>query len=438
MRSKKINFKNSLLAVSAAMAVLSACNKAPEEIGVIPTPTIPTSASLAEVLSTTADDTLFYKLVVRGGMNTLLNDKSKTFTVFSPTNAAMRQFISAASGGLIPPSGAPESVYVNFINTSFPASSAAASVAYLVVPQKVPAASFGSGFANYPYPTTLNPMPAASPFLRLDAYLSRRSNGAWLNNVPVIAADRSAGNGVIHSIAAFNAVPQQMLWDRINTDPELTFLKAAIQRADSGVAVSSTASLEYVLKTSTIAPALNITLFAPTDAVFQATIYAMAYPLVYGQLYQAAYAAAIAGGATAAQADAQATAYATANAPAQTTALSSSPTVFQNPMLFPYFSAQTVKGIVVYHMLFGSRAFTPNIPATATAVPTMLNSAIPAHPGLTIAASFTGPVVTSATVKGVGNATAANVTINPLPGGSSDQHYVNGVLHKINQVLFPQ
>jgi len=63
---------------------------------------------LADVLRTTADDTLFYKIVVRGGMQNLINDKSKTFTVFSPNNAAVRQFVSGASGGLIPPSGAPE------------------------------------------------------------------------------------------------------------------------------------------------------------------------------------------------------------------------------------------------------------------------------------------------------------------------------------------
>jgi|GEM_PF-2991815 len=119
MRSKHINIKNSFLAFSTAVAVLSACNKAPEEIGDIPTPIIPAGSSLADVLRTTADDTLFYKIVVRGGMQNLINDKSKTFTVFSPNNAAVRQFVSGASGGLIPPSGAPEATYVGFINSNY-------------------------------------------------------------------------------------------------------------------------------------------------------------------------------------------------------------------------------------------------------------------------------------------------------------------------------
>jgi len=46
--------------------------------------------------------------------------------------------------------------------------------------------------------------------------------------------------------------------------------------------------------------------------------------------------------------------------------------------------------------------------------------------------------VGAATVKGLANASASNVIINPLPAGSSDQHYVNGVMHKIDQVLLPQ
>ena len=35
---------------------------------------------------------------------------------------------------------------------------------------------------------------------------------------------------------------------------------------------------------------------------------------------------------------------------------------------------------------------------------------------------------------------ASNIAINPTPapGGTSDQHYLNGVIHKIDQVLRPQ
>jgi hypothetical protein len=116
--------------------------------------------------------------------------------------------------------------------------------------------------------------------------------------------------------------------------------------------------------------------------------------------------------------------------------------VFSNPALYGVLTAQIVKGIVVYHIL-GVRAFTNNFPTTQTFYPTLLNSAIPTHPGVGLVATFGTPFATSAKVKGVGNATAANIIINaspllPDPVGTSDQHYLNGVIHKIDQVLLPQ
>ena len=113
--------------------------------------------------------------------------------------------------------------------------------------------------------------------------------------------------------------------------------------------------------------------------------------------------------------------------------------VFSNPALYGALTATTVRGIVVYH-IFSNTAFTANFPTTPTKYPTLLNTALPTHPGVELAATFTGAFATTATVKGLGNATAANITINgtPAPNGSSDQFYINGVLHKINQVLIPQ
>jgi uncharacterized surface protein with fasciclin (FAS1) repeats len=68
-----------------------------------------------------------------------------------------------------------------------------------------------------------------------------------------------------------------------------------------------------------------------------------------------------------------------------------------------------------------------------------LNNAVNAHPGVALQATLgmTG-MATSASVKGVVNATASNIQINPAANGTSDQHYINGVLHVIDQVLRPQ
>ncbi|MEI2749373.1 MAG: hypothetical protein V9E88_11505 [Ferruginibacter sp.] len=192
----------------------------------------------------------------------------------------------------------------------------------------------------------------------------------------------------------------------------MEYLKAAIARADSGTAAPGF----LVGALSNIGA--NLTVFAPTDAAFQGTITALVTQVLIGLGVPPATAA------------------------AQAAALASSPTIFSNPNLFPYLPAQTVKGILVYHLL-GSRAFTNNLPTDATAFPTLLNGAVPAHPGLTIQATFGVPFVTSATVKGLANPAPANIVINaspllPDPVGSSDQHYLNGVIHKIDQVLLPQ
>ena len=434
MISIKNKFKTGGILLTAAMLVLSACNKEVEEIKGT-APIVPSGLSLTETLATSANDSLFYKVLARAGKLSLLGDKAKKFTIFVPDNNAIRSFITGATGGLIP-QGSPESAYIGFINGILRTGQADTLVMYHIIPQLVPTASIPTTFANYPYPTLFNPATALSALARLDVYLSKRTNGVWINNIPVIVPDMMTANGVIHRIAAVAVPPSQLLLQRIAADADLTFLYAAIQRADSGAVATSTSSLQYYLGSQAIALGANFTVLAPINQAFKNVLYAAAFPVVRGQLYQGAYAQAIGGGATPVQADAIASAYADANAPAIATALTSSPTIFQNPLLYPYLTATQLKGILFYHLL-GVRAFTVNFPATATNITTLLNSAIPAHPGISVTATFTGPFVSAATIKGLGNATASNLIINPFPAGSSDQHYVNGVLHKIDQVLFP-
>lgn len=461
-------FKVSAVALAAIVIFLSACNKAPEEIlNTNPPVNDPTvSASRATLGDTLASGpyTLFYKMVQRAGKLDTLKSRIYNLTVFVPDNNAMKQFVVAASNGAVA-IDAPDAVFEGFISGSLPVASAQAVVTYHILPNGLTSADIPSAlFPNYKFPTIFNPAPTVSPLVRLDAYVGRSTNGMWKDNVPVIGPDKLAGNGVIHTLAAVTIPPSQVLWQRIATDPDMTYLKAAIVRADSGMTATTPGSLQHYLSDPTLALGANFTVFAPTNAAFQAIIYQLAYPIVWQMIYNQAYAQiypivyqqiydnAIAGGATPDEATAlataqapgiaqtQATAAADAQAPGTTTALASDPNIFQNPALFPYFSAQMVKGIVVYHMM-AQRMFTVNGPTTTTFKPTLLNSAMPSHPGIGITTSFTGPVVTAMTVKGVGGGSlypAANVIINPLPGASSDQRYVNGVLHKIDRVLLPQ
>ncbi|CAN5782744.1 hypothetical protein BH11BAC4_BH11BAC4_25340 [soil metagenome] len=404
--------KTSFLLGLAAMLVFSSCNKDLEQFPGTPAAGISTDPALGDVIKANADDSLYYRMIVKSGLLATINNKTTTYTMFVPGNSAMRSFITAASGGLVPP-GAPDAVFSGFITANLPAASAAGIVSYNTCPQALFSSSIPSTFPNFQYPSILNPAPTLSALLRLTTFPTT-NNGAWLNNVPIVPAlNVVAGNGVIHHIAAVVTPPQRYLWDRINTDAGLTYLKAAIIRADSGTIAPGT----LVGALSNIGA--NLTVFAPTDAAFQATL--------TGAIYQGLVAAGYPAGAST---------FATASA------LASSPTVFSNPLLYSVLTARTVQGIVVYHVL-GTRAFTNNFPTTATLVKTLLNGGVPTHPGISIKATFGVPFVTAATIKGLGNATDANVIINaapliPDPSGTSDQHYLNGVLHKIDQVLLPQ
>ena len=399
----KIHF---LLAISAIM-ILSACNKDMEQFAV-PAVVAPTGLALGETIATIADDSLYYRLIVKAGMLTAINNKATTFTMFVPNNAAMRQFLVAIGA----PPGQPDAVYSGFITAFVPATTAASIVSFNMMPQKITTASIPNTFPNWFYPTHLNPTSGANfnPLVRLLTFPSTR-NGNWVNNIPLVSVNLAAANGVIHTAAAMPAPPQRVLAQRIFADADMTYLAAAIQRADSGVAPTTSASLIWVL--SNFGP--NITVFAPTNLAFQQLLTAQITLALIAQGVPPATAAVIAAG------------------------LASTPGVFTNPLLANVLTPTTVKGLVVYHLL-GSRAFLNNFPTTATSYPTLLNSAVPTHPGVSLTCTFTGPFVTAATVKGIANATASNIAINPTPepNGTSDQFFVNGVIHKIDQVLRPQ
>lgn len=389
----KIHF---LLAVSAMMFILSACNKDVEQFAV-PVTVTPATPALGETIATIADDSLYYRMIVRSGLLTTINTKSNIFTMFVPNNAAMRQFVAAASGGAIPV-GTPDAIVSGFIAGTLPATTAAQIVSYNMMPQSITTASIPNTFPNFFYPTNLNPTtgtPGFNPLVRLLTFPSTR-NGNWVNNIPLTAVNATAANGIIHTAAAMPAPPSKVLYQRIATDADMTIFNAAVSRADSGVAPTTSASLIWAF--SNFGP--NFTVFVPTN-------------LAMKQLISALTLGAIPVGAP----DATFIGFLGSNS----------------------VNTQTVKGIVVYHIL-GSRAFTNNFPTTATSYPTLLNSAVPAHPGVSLTCSFTGPFVTAATVKGVANATASNILINPTPepNGTSDQFFVNGTIHKIDQVLRPQ
>ena len=398
-----------LLLIGSVILILSSCNKPPEEFSVEPV-VPPTGPTLGATIAATPTDSLYFRLISKAGMVPLISNVDATYTMFVPDNNAMKLFINAISGGLVPLT-APDAVFSAFITANIPASTAGAIVSYNTCPQTLTSANIPSTFPNFQYPSILNPAPSVSALLRLTTFPTTR-NGNWVNNIPLISPNLFAANGIIYNTAFVPTPPQRYLWDRISTDPKLTYLKAAINRADSGTAAPGT------LQGALLNIGANLTVFAPTDAAFQVTLTGA----IYKGLVAMGVPPAIAFG--------------------QAKVLASSPAVFSNPALYGVLTAQTVKGIVVYHIL-GSRAYTNNFPTTATKYPTLLNGGIPTHTGVELIAVFGTPFVTAATVKGFANATASNIIINaspltPDPSGTSDQQYLNGVLQKIDQVLLPQ
>lgn len=422
----KYKFAGLLLLISVC-----SCNKEVQQFPDIPPADTSSQPGLAATIAANADYNLYNEVIKKSGYSDTLNNKKMTMTLLVPTNAAVKTAISLLSGGAIPVAS-PDAVFTGFIQGSnFPEKLANGLVKYNTIPQSVDITTLtGAGF-NFMYPTMINPAPQISALARLSTFLSKTSTFSYVNNVPVTGAKGAAGNGIYYPTGAVVMPPQRLLWERISEAPDLTYLKAAVERADSGLSAQELKdpSKSMVTLFSSFGP--NITLFAPTDAVFKATLYAMAYPSVRAFIY----AQAKAGGAS----DADAAAAADANAPAETTKLTSTTAVFSNPLLYSVLSAKTIKGLLAYHII-GTTCFTNNFSTSATEVPTLLSLVLgAAAPKLTIKATFTGPSVSALTIKGAVNATPANVTINPLPepNGSSDQFYVNGTLHKIDQILLP-
>lgn len=290
------------------------------------------------------------------------------------------------------------------------------------------------------------PSAALPPGLRMPIFPAKAGSASFVNGVPITGPDLTASNGVMHKTAIALLPPDQVLWQRIATNPDYSYFKAAVNKADQG---DANKTLESALSN----PAANLTVFAPTNAAFQALLTAQitpgVLPVVKNQYITTGLVPQImAANPGMSQADALQIATAMAEtephkttilnlAQAQAASIASTPDVFQNPLLAGVLTPETVKGLVVYHIM-GTRANTVNMPTTETKFPTLLNGAITAHPGIGLKSVFGPTGVTAATVKGAANPTASNVLINPFVNGTSDQNFINGSMHRIDQVLLPQ
>ena len=249
-----------------------------------------------------------------------------------------------------------------------PAATIASILQYHIIPgKKLVAAEIPSTFPNTQFVTSfIIPAPNTNPLVRFSTFVGKNAAGAFVNNIPITATDIDAANGVMHRIFAVTAPPTRVLLDTMARDADLQYLVAAVLAADAGVP-SGSKFQDYLAN-----PLANFTIMAPTNDAFKNLFAVLGLP--------------------------------------------------QSPTSFSLLPAATVRGIVAYHVLL-ARAFSPNLPATPTPVPTLLSASLAGAPTLTVD-------VTQG-VKGAKNPIYSKIV-------AKDRHAINGVYHKIDMVLMPQ
>ena len=371
----------SLLAV-ASMAVLSACNKdLPEITGTPATPS--TGLTIAATLAASPNDSLFYKLIVKGGQTALLSNPAGNLTIFVPDNTAM-----IASG------------FSNALVNALPAATAASIVNYNIYGLKYPSSSFPTTFPNVQLPTALQLDPT-NPLVRMSSFPSKRGTQNYVNNIPLGTVDIAASNGIIHKPLALIAPPSRILKDTLNRVANLSLLKVALARADSGqVNLNRFDSLLNYAVT-------NMTLLAPSDTAFKTLINALSGGLVPLGAPNAVF-----------------TGFINTNIP-----------------------VATLRGILAYHLLAAPnaagaitpyRVFSVNISSTPMFITTLVNSSAPTHPGVLAKTTFTGPFASALTFTGLGVLGGGAPYSGAAANASLDRHAVNGVFYIIDKVLLPQ
>jgi uncharacterized surface protein with fasciclin (FAS1) repeats len=348
---KKIynSFKFILPLIVLVVVVSTSCNK--DVPAAMPIVSTSVGSTIGDILTTNPNFTILRAAVTKAGLLAAVSDKNNQFTVFAPSDAA---FIA---------SGIPLAA----IN-ALPAASVASIVQYHVIPgRKLMSSAVPTSFPNVQMPTSfIIPAPNTNPLVRFSNFPSRRGDRVWVNNIPVVTPDVNAANGAIHVTAAVVAPPTRVLLDTIAREADMSYLVAAILRADANTPAGSRFQ-DFLAN-----PLANLTVMAPTNTAFNALFTSLRLPA--------------------------------------------------SPASFALLPVATVQGIVAYHVLVG-RAFSPNLPSAATPVPTLLSASLPTAPLLTVDATQG--------VRGARNPSYSKIT-------AVDRHAINGVYHKIDQVLMPQ
>ena len=405
-----------------SVLVFSSCNKAlPDATPIIYPPVNNVGTSIGDLINTDTSYSFFKAAAEKTGQLAQLSDSNSIFTLFLPNNNAFRA------------SGIPSIDVVN----ALPATTIGAIVGYSIIPGQqflstdIPVTTTTVPNEQLPSSLTIGALPGTPLPLKLSTFPSRTATAFYDNNIPVVQPDMKMRNGVVHLTATIVAPPSQLLKDAIYSNPNLSYFKAAIARADSGS--TGLNKLDSLLGYGVT----NMTVLVPNNAAFQTLIYGIAFqsylstrPVPYTAT-DSMHADATGKGAVAA-----------------------------GPALLSTNSVTTaqLKGILAYHFLATDQGagFQPNIRvfsnnfATTPGVfyTTLVNTLVPPamQPGVMAQATFTGPFVSGLQFRGAGTfppggapySNVANALISSPANPFFDNIAVNGVFYVIDKVLLPQ
>ncbi len=210
----------SYLVLVSAMLFISSCNKDDDK---------PAPKNITQIVVDGADFSLLETAVLTAQLEGVLAN-TPNLTVFAPTNAA---FLAA---------GYTEAVIKNTSKTALQALLQYHVLSSIVTSGNVPA----------------GPNAEVATLGGVKLFTTRGANGVFINGVKVTTADVSAANGVIHIIDRVLVPPAGNIVATAQAVPTLSYLVAAVLRADaSGTSISGALSA-----------AGPLTVFAPTNQAF--------------------------------------------------------------------------------------------------------------------------------------------------------------------------
>lgn len=359
MRTTIKQFLQAALMILMVSGAITACNKIPEVVD-LPS-NIPTGKTIADEIAGDPDYSVLKAGLDRTGLTTTLSNPGSAFTLFAPNNLGMSYFGINATTVM-----------------QIPLADLTAILSYHVIPQKLPRAAVPDTFPNAEMPTMLK-IPGAPDYVRNHIFIYRHQDTAFANFIPFVGPERVVANGVIHPVQTVIFPPTKMLMERLVADTSLTYLVAAIQRADLGLPDGMKITQLFSN------PLTSFTLFAPDNNAFRKFLTLIGMP-------------------------------------------STDISMIQNIPI------PNLIGVLAYHVhvfdatppanIHFSRALSDNFPTAPTPINTLLKLVNYPNP--------TPPIVLAQLigVKGYANTTYSVMYL-------TDQLCFNGVYHKIDQVMRP-